>query len=130
MHTKSVLILILIGLFTLVGLTAYAQEDIEFVEDSGFASTMRALPAFMHDEHNEKAGIEDCIECHHVYDEAGNRLEDESSEDQECSECHGAQGDEYPMELVRRYHMNCKGCHQANKAGPVTCGTCHIIAAQ
>lgn len=130
MHTKSVLILILIGLFTLVGLTAYAQEDIEFVEDSGFASTMRARPAFMHDEHNEKAGIEDCIECHHVYDEAGNRLEDESSEDQECSECHGAQGDEYPMELVRRYHLNCRGCHQASKAGPVTCGTCHVIAAQ
>jgi hypothetical protein len=130
MHTKSVLILIMIGLFTLVGLTVYAQEDIEFVEDSGFTSTMRPLPAFMHDEHNEKAGIEDCSECHHVYDEAGNRLEDESSEDQECSECHGAQGDEYPMELVSRYHMNCKGCHQANNAGPVTCGTCHVIAAQ
>nr|MDJ0723115.1 cytochrome c3 family protein [Desulfobacterales bacterium] len=103
-----------------------AQEDIEFVEDSGFATTMRPRPAFMPDEHNEKAEIEDCIECHHVYDESGSRLEDESSEDQECSECHGAQGDEYPMELVRRYHMNCRGCHQAEKAGPVTCGTCHV----
>ena len=128
MHTKSVLILTLIGIVTLAGLTAYAQEDMEFVDDSGFASTMRPLPAFRHDEHNEKAGIEDCIECHHVYDEAGNRHDDESSEDQECSECHGAQGDEYPMELVRHYHMNCKGCHQAEKAGPVTCGTCHVRA--
>ncbi len=126
MHTKSVLILTLIGIVALAGLTAYAQEDMEVVDDSGFASNMRPLPAFRHDEHNEKAGIEDCIECHHVYDKAGNRLEDESSEDQECSECHGAQGDEYPMELVRHFHMNCKGCHQANKAGPVTCGTCHV----
>ena len=128
MQKKYVLILTLIGIIVLAGLTAYAQEDIEFVEDSGFATNMRPLPAFMHDEHNEKAGIEDCIECHHVYDNAGNRLEDESSEDQECSECHGAEGDEYPMELVRRYHMNCRGCHQAEKAGPVTCGTCHVRA--
>ncbi len=128
MQKKYVLILTLIGIIALAGLTAYAQEDIEFVEDSAFATTMRPLPAFMHDEHNEKAGIEDCIECHHVYDKAGNRLEDESSEDQECSECHGAEGDEYPMELVRRYHMNCRGCHQAEKAGPVSCGTCHVRA--
>ncbi len=128
MQTKYVLILTLIGMIILAGLTAYAQEDIEFVEDSGFATTMRPLPAFKHDEHNVLAEIEDCIECHHVYDDAGNRLEDESSEDQECSECHGAEGDEYPMELVRRYHMNCKGCHQAKKAGPVTCGTCHVRA--
>jgi hypothetical protein len=126
MQTKYVLILTLIGTIALAGLTAYAQEDIEFVDDSGFATNMRPLAAFKHDEHNEKAGIEDCIECHHVYDDAGNRLEDESSEDQECSECHGAEGDEYPMELVSRYHMNCKGCHQAEKAGPVTCGTCHV----
>ncbi len=130
MPSKSILAPILIGLITMVGLTAYAQEDIEFVEDSGFITTMRLRPIFNHDEHNEKAGIEDCIECHHVYDKAGQRLEDESSEDQECSECHGAQGDEYPMELVRRYHMNCRGCHQAEKAGPVTCGTCHVYDAQ
>lgn len=126
MQKNSILILTLIGIIALAGLTANAQEDMEFVEDSGFASTMRPLPAFKHDEHNEKAGIEDCIECHHVYDQAGQRLEDESSEDQECSECHGAQGDEFPMELVRRFHMNCKGCHQDAQAGPVTCGTCHV----
>ena len=127
MQKRYVLILTLIGIIALAGLTAYAQEDIEFVEDSGFTTNMRPLPAFNHDEHNEKAEIEDCIECHHVYDASGNRLEDESSEDQECSECHGAQGDEYPMELVRRYHMNCQGCHLDQKAGPVTCGTCHVV---
>ncbi len=127
MQKQYVLILTLIGIIALTGLTVSAQEDIEFVEDSGFATTMRPRPAFMHDEHNEKAEIEDCIECHHVYDESGSRLEDESSEDQECSECHGAEGDEYPMELVRRYHMNCMGCHQTSKAGPVTCGTCHVV---
>ena len=123
---KNILFIgVLMGVLVLAALTAYSQDDIEFVEDSGFASNMRPLPAFVHDEHNEKAGIEDCNECHHVYDEQGNRLEDESSEDQECSECHGAEGDEYPMELVRRYHLNCKGCHQDQEAGPATCGECH-----
>ncbi len=130
MCRNYVMILALVGIVALVGLTAHAQEDIEFVEDSGFATHMRPPVAFKHDEHNEMAGIEDCIECHHVYDEAGNRHDDESSEDQECSECHGAEGDEYPMELVRHFHMNCKGCHQEQKAGPVTCGTCHVRTGQ
>ena len=62
MQKKYVLLLTLVGIIALAGLTAYAQEDIEVVEDSGFATTMRPLPAFLHDEHNEKAGIEDCIE--------------------------------------------------------------------
>lgn len=119
---------VFMGVIALAVLTAYSQDDIEVVDDSGFASTMRPLPAFVHDEHNEKADIWDCNVCHHVYDEDGNLLEDESSEDQECSECHGAEGDAYPMDLVRRYHLNCKGCHQEQKAGPVACGECHAKA--
>ncbi len=109
----------------LISLSVYAQEDMEVVDDTAFEANMRPLPAFRHDEHNDAAGIEDCAECHHVYDEEGNRLEDESSEDQECSACHGAAEDEYPMELVRRFHLNCRGCHLAEKAGPVVCGDCH-----
>jgi formate-dependent nitrite reductase cytochrome c552 subunit len=125
---KNILFIgVLVGVLALAALTAYSQEDIEFVEDSGFASSMRPKPTFMHDEHNEKAGIEECNECHHVYED-GKLVEDESSEDQECSECHGAEGDEFPMELVRRYHLNCRGCHQAAKAGPVACGECHAKA--
>ena len=120
---KNILFIgVLAGMLILAAFTAYSQEDVEFVEDSGFSSSMRPKPAFAHDDHNEKAGIEECIECHHVYDEAGNLVEDESSEDQECSECHGAEGDEFPMDLVRHYHLNCRGCHQSEKAGPVTCG--------
>jgi hypothetical protein len=32
------------------------------------------------------------------------------------------------MDLVRHYHLNCRGCHQAAKAGPVACGECHAKA--
>jgi len=125
MHKNILFIGVLVGVLALAALTAYSQEDIEFVEDSGFASNMRPLPAFTHDEHNEKAGIEECSECHHVYNEEGKLVEDESSEGQACSECHGAEGDEFPMELVRRYHLNCRGCHQDSQAGPIACGECH-----
>lgn len=123
---KNILFIgVLVGVLVLAVMTANSQDDIEYVDDSGFASTMRPLPGFKHDEHNEKADIWECNVCHHVYDEDGNLIEDESSEDYECSECHGAQGDEYPMDLVRRYHQNCKGCHLDQKAGPITCGECH-----
>jgi len=124
---KNILFIgVLMGVLALVAFTAYSQDDIEVVDDSGFASTMRPLPTFKHDEHNEKAGIEECSECHHVYDEQGNLVEGESSEDMLCSECHGSEGGEYPMGLVRAYHLNCKGCHESREAGPVTCGECHI----
>ena len=110
----------------LAGLSVYAQEDLSVVDDTAFADNMRPLPVFRHDEHNDAAGIEDCAECHHVYDENGQRMADESSEDQECSACHGAAEDgQFPMELVRRFHLNCQGCHQTEKAGPVVCGDCH-----
>ena len=55
--------------------------------------TKNSVPAavFRHDEHNEMALIEECIECHHIY-ENGDKSEDESSEDQSCSECHDEKG--------------------------------------
>jgi hypothetical protein len=106
-------------------LTVYSQEDMQVVEDSGFGTSMRPAPAFRHDEHNEAAGLLDCAVCHHVYDEDGKLVPEESSEGQECSECHGSPEGEFPMELVRRFHLNCRGCHQERDAGPVTCGECH-----
>jgi hypothetical protein len=57
--------------------------------------------------------IEDCNECHHVYED-GEKLEDESSEDSSCSECHEEKG------------SGCKGCHHENKKGPIMCGQCHV----
>jgi hypothetical protein len=28
--------------------------------------------------------------------------------------------------LRRAFHLNCKGCHQIKKQGPVMCGECHV----
>lgn len=105
-------------------LSGYSQENVQFVEDSAFTAKMRPSVRFVHDEHNEKAEIEDCHYCHHSYDN-GKKVEGESSEDKECSECHMAKGKGDTASLARIYHLNCKGCHEQAKAGPVMCAECH-----
>nr|HID58488.1 acidic cytochrome c3 [Desulfobacterales bacterium] len=123
-----VAITILISVFALMHV--YAQEDVFVVEDSAFKDNRQRPPAlFPHDEHNEKARIEECSVCHHVYQD-GKRLPEESSEGQECSECHKLKRQDNVRPLMKAYHDMCRGCHQkrkveAKKLGPVTCGECH-----
>jgi len=104
---------------------AFSQEDMEVVDSWGFAKNRRPPPAFPHDLHNETAQIEECNECHHVYED-GEKLEDESSEDQSCSDCHYEDDIGNQPGLRKAFHLNCKGCHLAKKQGPVMCGTCHV----
>jgi len=103
----------------------YAQEDMAVVEGDGFENQRRPAAVFRHDDHNDAAGIEECNECHHVY-ENGERLTDESSEDQRCADCHTEKAIGSQPGLRRAFHLNCKGCHQTKKQGPVMCGECHI----
>lgn len=121
---------LLFGIFFLatlfVGFSAYCQEDISFVRDSAFTERMRPPVPFLHDEHNEMADIEDCNECHHVWED-GKKLDWDSSEDKECSECHLSQDSGHThMDLIKAYHDMCKGCHMSQKAGPIQCSECHI----
>jgi hypothetical protein len=104
---------------------AFSQEDMEVIDNEGFAKKQRPPAVFRHDEHNEKAEIEDCSECHHIYED-GKKLEDESSEDQSCADCHDEQSDGNTLGLRKAFHTNCKGCHLAEKQGPVMCGQCHV----
>lgn len=114
--------LLLIGVWLI---PAFSQEDMEVVDDAGFAKKQRPPAVFQHDAHNETAQIEECNECHHVYDN-GEKLEDESSEDQSCSDCHEENGSGNQPGLRKAFHLNCKGCHLKNKLGPVMCGSCHV----
>jgi len=120
---RKYLISIMIAAFALAltVLSGYSQENVKFVEDSAFTQKMRPAVYFAHDEHNDKAQISECNACHHVYNDKGEKVEGESSEDKECSECH--KGD--AASLARIYHLNCKGCHEQAKAGPVMCAECH-----
>ena len=122
---KEILLLIATLFGGILLISAFAQEDMEVVDDLGFSSRRRPPAVFRHDEHNENAGIEDCNECHHVYED-GQKLEDESSEDQSCSDCHDEKSVDNKPGLRRAFHLNCKGCHLERKQGPVMCGTCHV----
>ena len=106
-------------------MAAYSQEDMRTVENSGFKNPARSAAAFLHEEHNEKAGLEECNACHHVYDKKGMLKADESSEDQKCSDCHGLETSGRQPSLMSAFHKNCKGCHMEKKAGPILCGECH-----
>jgi hypothetical protein len=105
--------------------TAWSQDEMTVVDNSVFDNPQRSPSMFVHDEHNETAGIDECSECHHVYED-GELVEDESSEDMRCSDCHDlAKSDDQPA-LMNAFHANCKGCHEAEGKGPIMCGECHV----
>jgi hypothetical protein len=114
---------VIVSVFVFV--SAYSQEDMERVDNSVFKDPERPSALFRHDEHNENADLEDCSECHHIYED-GKKVEDESSEDQYCSDCHALKASGSIPALMKAFHMNCKGCHVEQKQGPVTCGECHM----
>ena len=113
---------LLVGVFLT---PVFSQEDMEVVDNEGFSKKQRPPAIFRHDEHNEKAELEDCSECHHIYED-GQKLEDESSEDQSCSECHDEKGSGDVPGLRKAFHTNCKGCHLEQNKGPIMCGSCHV----
>ena len=117
-----VLASVIVSVFIFV--SANSQEDMKWVDNSVFEQPERVPSAFKHDEHNEKAEIENCEECHHLYED-GKKIEDESSEDEYCSDCHELKASGRIPALRKAFHMNCKGCHLDQKEGPVTCGECH-----
>lgn len=115
--------LITLAAAAFIAIGAYSQENVKSVQDSAFKVKMRPNAVFLHDEHNKKAEVDDCGICHHVYKD-GVKVEDETSEDRECSECHKINGD--PVPLISKYHLRCKGCHEEKKAGPIMCSECHV----
>lgn len=108
----------------LVATQSFSQEEMRVVANSVFDRPVRASALFEHDIHNEEAEIEDCNVCHHLYED-GKLVEDDSSEDQACSECHLENGTGNNPSLRRAYHLNCKGCHLQKGAGPIMCAQCH-----
>jgi len=125
MMKKGIFLLIAPLLVGVLLIPAFSQEDMEVVDNDGFTQKQRPPAVFRHDEHNEMASIEECSECHHIY-ENGEKMEDESSEDQSCSECHDEEGSGDQLGLRKAFHTNCKGCHLQNKKGPIMCGQCHV----
>lgn len=125
MKSRAVLMVILCPMLLFAWISAYSQDEMEFIGNQAFDNPQRTASVFVHDEHNEAAGIDECNVCHHVYDDDGTLLEDESSEDQGCFECHDLVKSGKKPSLMQAYHFNCKDCHQKEKKGPIMCGECH-----
>ena len=125
---KKIVLLVLLPmmLMLLPAVRGYSQEDMRVVDNSVFARFHRSPSVFAHYAHNEKAGIDDCAQCHHLYDDKGRKVEDESSEDQRCADCHAMEGQGRIPGLRLAFHRNCKGCHVALGQGPVVCAQCHV----
>ena len=124
---KKILFALTVLLFSLALIVnVHSQDDMAFVDSDAFENPRRPPAVFRHDEHNELAKIEECNVCHHVYDETGRLVEDESSEDQRCADCHELEASGRLPALMKAFHTNCKGCHKAQKDGPTMCGQCHV----
>lgn len=124
MIKRSVVVLVALLLSVLLLVAAYSQDDMLTVDNAVFPRPQRPPAVFEHDDHNDTAGLDECQVCHHVYED-GVLVEDESSEDYLCSDCHDLKSSGNMPGLMKAFHLNCKGCHMENKAGPVTCGECH-----
>ena len=86
---------------------APAQEDMTVVDNLVFGNPKRPPAVFEHDRHNELAAIEECSVCHHLYED-GQLVEDESSEDQSCADCHEMQDVGRIPGLMKAFHTSCK----------------------
>jgi len=100
----------------------------------------RPSVSFPHEMHFDVA--EDCLSCHHDYQDGENALDEDllmetepdetmvlNSMDRDgltavsCVSCHGDDAKTGPMDA---FHNQCIACHEAEKAGPVMCGECHV----
>jgi hypothetical protein len=103
---------------------ALAQEDIKTLAPAAFKSRQRPPAVFVHDKHNEKAQIAECVVCHHG-GKGGKIDKSASTEGTPCSECHQVAPKDKTTGLMKAYHKQCIECHRAKGKGPVACGQCH-----
>jgi len=122
----SLRLIFFFGLFCIYSLLCFAQEDMKFIKSPAFKTYQRPPAVFVHDKHNEKAGLYDCSICHHVY-ENGKLVEGAMSVGQSCSDCHKVKKSVADMTpLMEAYHKQCITCHKKRKKGPLACGECHV----
>ena len=117
-------ILLVLGIASQVFCQDEESEEVR-MDTSAFETLQRPAALFDHDTHNETAELEDCAVCHHVWED-GKLVEDESSEDSPCSECHSLSPTaDNAMSLSNAFHTQCRSCHIETGKGPLLCGQCH-----
>jgi hypothetical protein len=77
-----------------------------------------------------RAFPEKCDTCHHVYDEALQKLVYQKNTEESCGSCHGPEDVDQTPSLANASHRDCVSCHLRRtasqlEAGPVLCVGCH-----
>ena len=104
--------------------TVMAQDTITKLAPEAFGKLTRPAAVFIHDKHNEKAKLEECVVCHHGGAD-GKQDKSASTEGTPCAECHKVKPAGKATSLQRAYHKQCIDCHRAKGKGPLACGQCH-----
>ncbi|MDP2848830.1 MAG: cytochrome c3 family protein [Humidesulfovibrio sp.] len=103
---------------------ALSQQDMKTLAPAAYGKLTRPAAQFNHDQHNEKAKLEECVACHHGGKD-GKQDKSASTEGTPCADCHKLKTGGKGTALTKAYHKQCIGCHQAKGKGPVACGQCH-----
>jgi hypothetical protein len=98
-------------------------------------ASVRAVMAFDYSLHGRHAIAfeEKCESCHHVWNEATEKLTYEKGEEEGCSACHGAVDEENKLSLANASHQACISCHLrrarlGETSGPSLCVGCHDLS--
>ena len=62
---KRCLPILIVAVILTFSQLASSQEDMTVIAPDAFGKLTRPAATFVHDQHNEKAGVEDCVLCHH-----------------------------------------------------------------
>lgn len=106
----------------------YAQDADIYIENTAFYhSKSRSAVYFSHENH---MGSNDCLDCHHDYQNGENVLDEDDLENDESASCASCHSKEASIDLKTAYHRQCMGCHRhVNKQEadtlPITCQDCH-----
>jgi hypothetical protein len=97
-----------------------------------FGHRQRPPVQFLEKYHDLHMEDQDCLECHHKYENGENILDEGDLEEGDpeilCSSCHN---NNVKYDLQQAFHRQCMDCHDRlsaakMKTGPSLCGECHI----
>lgn len=131
MNRRYVSLFLVTLLVAILCTTLWAQpEEIIINNEDAYREKQRPQVTFPHGIH--MAGDLSCTDCHHIYSDGKNILDEseleEGNPDIRCTACHDQ---ETRINLRQAFHRQCVGCHgraqrQGEETGPRLCGECHL----
>jgi len=95
---------------------AFAQEGMKMLKPAAFTNPQRPPAVFKHDEHNQKAKLDDCVRCHHGV-ENGKRSTSVSSEGTPCADCHKVKPTDGTTSLTKAYILSVSAGTRSSRRG-------------